>query len=296
MVSESTLVSTISKAVLLTPKTGCNKGLISKGSDHRDPYSAGKGCWAHHGGGLQHNHVSQHTKNGLTDRPDFRRWWEEIVIWVISEASRWLYCTSDNWQWCWTPDAWIPKQAHNISPSCISWMTKSKHVTISTGKQQEEPIGKTTPCKGGTLPKWLKCNYKLCMIVTHGFALALNLVLSRWWVPLGHEAMITPCFDTPPKFLSKNCWSKRFNLSIEQWEQRVGQWDPWLIDCKLCGKQRQTVPHSKCFLGGLHMASGDYQFQSQDFLLSWWLDFATNSVNEEQNQNILHWMVVHEVW
>ena len=71
---------TISKGVLLTPKTGCSNGLSSKARDHRDPCSAEKGRRTHHGGGLQHNHASQQSKNGLTDRPEFRSWWEEIVI------------------------------------------------------------------------------------------------------------------------------------------------------------------------------------------------------------------------
>jgi hypothetical protein len=43
MVGESTSVLTIPKGALLKPKTGCSNGLISKGRDHRDPRSAGKG-------------------------------------------------------------------------------------------------------------------------------------------------------------------------------------------------------------------------------------------------------------
>ena len=74
---------TIPKGVLLTTKTGCSNGLNSKARDHRDPCSAGKGRWTHHGGGLRHNHASQHTKNGLIDRPEFRSWWEEIVSYLI---------------------------------------------------------------------------------------------------------------------------------------------------------------------------------------------------------------------
>ena len=82
------------------------------------------------------------------------------AVWVIPEAStnshvifqssRWLYCTSHDWQWYWTPDAWVPKWPHNISPSCTSWMIKSMHVTMPTHKQQEGPIGKTTPHRHGT--------------------------------------------------------------------------------------------------------------------------------------------------
>ncbi len=64
-------------------------------------------------------------------------------------ALLYLYCTSHDRQCRWTPDVWVPKRPHNISPSCISWMTKSKHVTMSTCKRREGPIGKTTPHRRG---------------------------------------------------------------------------------------------------------------------------------------------------
>ncbi len=120
--------------------------------------------------------------------------------------------------------------------------------------------------------------------------MALNLLLSRWWLPLGHKAMITSCLDTPLKFSHKKllewlqwiasipCYMSGFNLSIEGWEQRVGYWDPWFIDGKLCGKHCRTVPHLKCFLG-LYMASGHYQCQSPDFLLVMMIGFCNKFNN-----------------
>jgi hypothetical protein len=72
-----------------------------------------------------------------------------LAMWVISEAStnlhlilqssRWLYCISHDRQWRWTPDVWVPKRPHNISPC---WITKSKDVTMSTRKQREGQLVK----------------------------------------------------------------------------------------------------------------------------------------------------------
>ncbi len=125
---------TIPKGVLLTPKTGCSNGLNSKARDHRDPCSAGKGRWTHHGGGLRHNHASQHTKNRLTDRPEFRSWWEEIVYWELTMLLWW--CIYDIRVYIYDANSDLTKVTTYVNMSNAVQETSKEDTTQVTRKYQ----------------------------------------------------------------------------------------------------------------------------------------------------------------